>query len=319
MMKVAIHCLAYNHEPYIRKCLDGFVMQKTDFSFIAVVHDDASTDGTAEVIREYAERYPDIIRPIFETENQYSKHDGSIGRIMDAAIDETGADYVAMCEGDDFWTDPHKLQKQADILDADKSLMGVVTDTAVVDMDGNVITPKRGGVIPSNQEGKYDIRDFFTEPTHKYPTATVMYRNTHKEEIRKKLAQTANAFLGDWNLWIILHLYGDFYFLNQVTSAYRVNPASVTHTEGKVERAWAGVEICNSIADILPEEYSDIAKRLRHKKKEVWVSLAHAYLAKKQYLKVLGCIFLSIFLCPKQLMAAFRQWVLLVKGEREMF
>ena len=112
---VTIRCTAYNHEGFIRQCLDGFVMQKTDFRFEAVVHDDASTDSTAAIIREYAEKYPDIIKPIFETENQYSKHDGSLRRIMDA---QTRGKYVALCEGDDYWTDPYKLQKQVDFLEA---------------------------------------------------------------------------------------------------------------------------------------------------------------------------------------------------------
>ncbi len=115
---VAIRCCTYNHEPYIRDALEGFVMQKTDFPFVAIVHDDASTDRTAEIIREYAEKYPDIIKPIYETENQYSKKDGSLARIMNKACDATGAKYVAMCEGDDYWTDPYKLQKQVDFLES---------------------------------------------------------------------------------------------------------------------------------------------------------------------------------------------------------
>lgn len=115
---VAIHCLVYNHEPYLRDCLEGFVMQQTSFPFVAIVHDDASTDGSAAIIREYEERYPNIIKPIYETENQWRKPDGSLGRIMNAAIDATGAKYVAMCEGDDYWTDPLKLQKQVDFLES---------------------------------------------------------------------------------------------------------------------------------------------------------------------------------------------------------
>lgn len=114
-LMVTIRCLTYNHEPYIRQCLDGFVMQKTNFRFEAVVHDDASTDGTASIIREYAEKYPDIIKPIYETENKYSKQDGSIRKILDA---HTHGKYVAMCEGDDYWTDPYKLQKQVDFLES---------------------------------------------------------------------------------------------------------------------------------------------------------------------------------------------------------
>lgn len=112
---VTIRCIAYNQAEYIRQCLDGFVMQKTDFRFEAVVHDDASTDGTDEIIREYAEKYPDIIKPIFEKENLYSKHDGSLFRVMKEACK---GKYIAYCEGDDYWTDPCKLQKQVDYLES---------------------------------------------------------------------------------------------------------------------------------------------------------------------------------------------------------
>lgn len=112
---VSIKCLAYNHEKFIRDALDGFVMQKTTFRFEAIVHDDASTDGTADIIREYAERYPEIIKPIFETENQYSKHDGSLNRIVGEKLI---GKYIAMCEGDDYWDDPYKLQKQVDFMEA---------------------------------------------------------------------------------------------------------------------------------------------------------------------------------------------------------
>lgn len=114
---VSIKCTVYNHEPYLRQCLDGFVMQKTNFPFEAIVHDDASTDGSAAIIREYAEKYPDIIKPIYETENQYSKKDGSLGRIMNAAI-HPDVKYIALCEGDDYWIDPNKLQKQFDFMES---------------------------------------------------------------------------------------------------------------------------------------------------------------------------------------------------------
>lgn len=112
---VSIRCCAYNHGQFIRQCLDGFVIQKTNFCFEAIVHDDASTDGTADIIREYAEQYPDVVKPIYEKENQYSKHDGSLRRIMDA---HTHGKYIALCEGDDYWTDPYKLQKQVDFLES---------------------------------------------------------------------------------------------------------------------------------------------------------------------------------------------------------
>lgn len=112
---VSIRCLVYNHEPYLRQCLDGFVKQKTTFPYEAIVHDDASTDGSAAIIREYADKYPDIIKPIYETENQWGK--GTTRKNMDAAI-HPNTKYIAMCEGDDYWTDPHKLQLQVDFLES---------------------------------------------------------------------------------------------------------------------------------------------------------------------------------------------------------
>ena len=135
---VAIKCLVYNHEPYLRDCLEGFVMQQTNFPFVAIVHDDASTDGSAAIIREYEEKYPDIIKPIYETENQYSKRDGSLTRIMNTAIEATGAKYIAMCEGDDYWTDSLKLQKQVDFMEANPEYGLCYTDYSVCDEFGNI-------------------------------------------------------------------------------------------------------------------------------------------------------------------------------------
>ena len=82
---VSVSCFTYNYEPYIAQALDGFLMQKTTFPFEVLVHDDASTDKTAEIICECEARFPKIIKPIYETENQYSKRAGSLGRIIDAA------------------------------------------------------------------------------------------------------------------------------------------------------------------------------------------------------------------------------------------
>lgn len=111
---VTIRCAAFNHEQYIRQALDGIVMQRTNFRFEAIVHDDASTDHTADIIREYALNYPDIIKPFFEEENQYSKGGAEIDRIFE---ENTQGKYMIICEGDDFWTDPLKLQKQVDFLE----------------------------------------------------------------------------------------------------------------------------------------------------------------------------------------------------------
>lgn len=111
---VSISCITYNHAPYIRQCLDGFMMQQTNFAFEVLIHDDASTDGTTEIIKEYEAKYPDVIKPIYEEENQWVK-----GRKGSALFNFPRAKgkYIALCEGDDYWTDPLKLQTQVDFLE----------------------------------------------------------------------------------------------------------------------------------------------------------------------------------------------------------
>lgn len=112
---VSICCATYNHAPYIRQCIDGFVMQKTIFPFEILIHDDASTDGTQDVIREYATKYPDLIKPIYQKENQYSK---GVKVSLTYNYSRAKGKYVALCEGDDYWIDPYKLQKQVDFLES---------------------------------------------------------------------------------------------------------------------------------------------------------------------------------------------------------
>lgn len=108
-IKVSVYCLTYNHEKYIKKTLDGFVNQITSFRFEVFVHDDASIDRTPDIIKEYANRYPNIIKPIFQRENQYSK---GINITYTYIFPKMQGKYIASCEGDDYWNDPYKLQKQ---------------------------------------------------------------------------------------------------------------------------------------------------------------------------------------------------------------
>jgi len=112
---VSICCIAYNQESYIRDCLEGFIMQKTNFPFEVLIHDDASTDKTADIIREYEARYPDFIKPIYQTENQYSQG-ARINLVYN--FPRVRGKYIAICEGDDYWTDPEKLQVQFDFMEA---------------------------------------------------------------------------------------------------------------------------------------------------------------------------------------------------------
>lgn len=177
---VTIRCMVYNHEPYLRQCLDGFVMQQTSFHYEAIVHDDASTDGSADIIREYAAKYPDIIKPVYETENQYQKGVASkAGDKMNAVVNPD-TKYWAVCEGDDYWTDPLKLQKQVDFMESHPDYFLCCANHLIYNQESGVIekTPVYDWVF----DGKGDDERFFGISLDNYfehwwiRTLTVLFR-----------------------------------------------------------------------------------------------------------------------------------------------
>ncbi|NVO02107.1 MAG: glycosyltransferase [Bacteroidetes bacterium] len=117
MVLLSVCCIAYNQEKFIAQVIESFLFQKTTFSYEIIIHDDASTDNTAKIINEYALKYPDIIFPIFQKENQFSKN---INPAYEFVIPKCKGKYIAVCEGDDYWTDPYKLQKQVDFLEVNQ-------------------------------------------------------------------------------------------------------------------------------------------------------------------------------------------------------
>ena len=212
---VAIHCMVYNHEPFLRDCLEGFVMQQTNFPFVAIVHDDASTDGSAAIIREYEEKYPNIIKPIYETENQYSKRDGSVTRIMNAAIDATGAKYVAMCEGDDYWTDPLKLQKQVDFLEANPEYSMCFHGAEIINESATQIIIQCQNI----EDKEYFTNDIF--PNWIVPTASVLYRRSMLESF-PKLKNPNWIHYGDIVLFLKCTHVGRVWGMKEHMSVYRM-------------------------------------------------------------------------------------------------
>lgn len=137
---ISICCSTYNHEPYIEDALEGFLIQETDFPFEIIIHDDASTDRTANIIREYVAKYSNLIVPICQVENQHSKR-GRIG--PDFVFPRVKGKYIAICEGDDFWTDPRKLQIQIDFLESNPDIVISGHDAFIIDDSGKRIADSK--------------------------------------------------------------------------------------------------------------------------------------------------------------------------------
>lgn len=212
---VVIQCTAYNHEAYIKDALEGFVMQKTDFPFVAIVHDDASTDKTAEIINKYAKTYPDIILPIFEKENQYTKK--NLGSVMNEASFITGAKYIAICEGDDYWTDPHKLQKQVNILEIHPEYSMCFHKASI-----KYEKPSTPDKTLEYNYANLKSRVYTIDEIHKtfiVPTCSVLFRAS----IYDKYISDSDYCVGDNVLWTVCASCGQIYCLSDTMSEYRIN------------------------------------------------------------------------------------------------
>lgn len=224
---VAIHCLVYNHAPYLRDCLEGFLMQQTTFPFVAIVHDDASTDASAAIIREYEQKYTHIFKPIYEKENLYQSGGFTvINEVMNTAIETTGAKYVAMCEGDDYWTDPLKLQKQVDFLESHIDY-GLVHTYRKIDMAGRLYeTP-----LIDYTETKETLLQVCS-----IATCTVMYTteifNLIKDEYTRILRKN-NLPMSDYPSWLLIAEKSKIGYLPDATANYRMLPESASHSKSK--------------------------------------------------------------------------------------
>lgn len=222
---VSISCITYNHAPFIRQCLDGLLIQKTDFPIEIVLYDDASTDETVQIVKEYASKFPGIFKPFFNSENQYSK--GIRGINMKFNFHRCEGKYIAFCEGDDFWTDSFKLQKQIDFLEKNKEFSMSCTNYSEVNVKGEVICEtawtgiKTAAVIPQQVILEKHIPKILT---------SVFRKEAFKVGMPDEFYQVFNT---DNFLCAIAANYGPAGFLNFNSGSYRV------HNQG----IWSGKSV----------------------------------------------------------------------------
>ena len=216
-VSVSIICNTYNHEDYIRDALDGFVMQRTNFRFEILIHDDASTDKTAEIIREYERKYPDILKPVYQTVNQYSR--GGVGRFQYPRVK---GKYVAICEGDDYWTDSFKLQKQYDIMESHPEIDLCAHAAVKIDAKTKNVLDY---VVPSKRDGILSTEQVIAGGGGYFATCSLFYRS----ELTRNIPLFRQMINFDYTLQVHGSLRGGVFYLAECMGVYRCNvPGSWT-------------------------------------------------------------------------------------------
>lgn len=217
---VSVCCITYNHASYIRQCLEGFLMQKTTFPFEIIINDDCSTDGTTEIIKEYADKYPDLFVPIFHEENQYQK--GVRGIYAKFVYPKVRGKYIALCEGDDYWIDPLKLQKQVDFLEGHPDCSLCFHKSKVISL-----VAKGMDLYGHLRQGYYSAEQILKKWT--IPTASVLCLSKYLPYI----PNDKRFMYGDIVLFLTMATHGRVYCLGEEMSIYRRLSSGAIYSQQK--------------------------------------------------------------------------------------
>ena len=208
---VSISCITYNHEDYISEAIESFLAQKTNFKYEILIHDDASTDNTVEIIKQYERTYPEIIKPIYQKENKYSRGIKVGSFYLNRALGK----YIAICEGDDYWVDPYKLQKQVDYMEAHPECNACVHAALKVAAKTKEII---GTIRPSKSNRNYNAEEVILGGGGFFATNSILHRNSFNQ-LPKFYYKSP---VGDYPLIIYLAINSDVYYMDEFMSAYRV-------------------------------------------------------------------------------------------------
>ena len=222
---VSVVCTTYNHELYIRECLNGFVIQRTNFPIEIIVHDDASTDSTVDIVKEYEDKYPHLFNNIYRTENWYSQGKDILGYL---STQKARGKYIAICEGDDYWTDPLKLQKQVDFLEANAGYALVYTGVQKVNSNSEPMVRNMLKGVSGN------ITKYFFTQGNPIITASVCFRSKYLLEYGEEIKKIPFGLkMGDLPLCIYISLHGKFKYIEDKTTSYRILNESASHSKSK--------------------------------------------------------------------------------------
>ncbi|GHT81848.1 hypothetical protein FACS1894125_3440 [Actinomycetota bacterium] len=231
MCKVSVCMLTYNHLPFIRDAIDSVLMQQTDFDFELLINDDNSIDGTTEVLFEYQKKYPDIIRVVTHKENQHNKgvQDAYVRFLFPMAKGE----YIAMNDGDDYFTDEHKLQKLSDFLDGKPKTSVVFNKTRIIFPDDPEMSPE---FMPTSETVMRGLDLVGLVQKNYMRVNSIMYRKSAIERINKYV-NFKGCYAVDWSMNLYAARAGEIGYIDEVMGEYRRHKDCVSYNAHKsIER-----------------------------------------------------------------------------------
>lgn len=240
--EVSVCCTTYNHEKYIADCLDGVLMQETNFPVEIIIHDDASTDSTPSIIKEYQRRFPAVVRLISQTVNQRS-----LGhKILQLVFPETRGDFLAICEGDDYWSDAQKLQIQYQHLRESPDVHACFHDCiSIQKRDDSWLT--KGQITWVSDEVRID--DLLDG--NPAMTCSAFLRSSAFPEMPEIFREFK---MGDLPLWILLSLKGRILWIHRNMGVYRLHSSGSWSNKPQSEMHLGILECIERMRDLLPVE-----------------------------------------------------------------
>lgn len=260
---VSVFCSVYNHEKFIAQCLDSLVNQKTSFVYEIIVKDDASTDGTGDIIRAYSEKYPEKIVPLIFSENHVQRGLGHIA--FEKAFGMMRGKYIAMCEGDDFWTDENKLQKQVDFMEShpECSLCGHAAYYA--DENGQLIE----GDCFRYKDHSCGLTTEEVISSWTMATCSLLYRKSCRTDVTFPFQ--GSCLNSDYALMVYMALKGRVYYLDELMCAYRIScSGSITQKQRQnreyyKKRRLEYAAMLDRIDDYSGKKYTEVITRRKRR------------------------------------------------------
>jgi glycosyltransferase involved in cell wall biosynthesis len=251
---VSVCCATYNHLDYIEDALLGILAQATSYPFEIIIRDDASTDGTTDVLHRYAQRYPNIIRLVANPENQFKKGI----RPMHVWPSLARGKYIALCEGDDFWTSPTKLQKQVELLERHPEAVMSVARTEFCQQHEDGLHH-----ISTTAELENELLGFEEVHNTYFHTSTYVVRSDVLSKVIRDY-WTGHTLFGDTALRAILISLGPFVFLAEVVSVYRTTGGGIWSSLSKKKQLKWEYDAARKLARILPGKHGGLQREKLH-------------------------------------------------------